>query len=131
MVLTCTLDARQVPSLPLFIRYIQEIKSAAGGEAVLCLLSFPVEHIQFWTQVLGRTFGRHVTIYLCEDETKTPVSQAVLFFGNRKANAMISHVQFMECPPNVGHVAFGLAMVYVELRFINAKKATGKIVGVL
>ena len=53
------------------------------------------------------------------------------FFGNGEANAMISHVQFMECPPNHGHVAFGLSMIYVELRFTNAKKATEKTVAVL
>ena len=68
---------------------------------------------------------------LNKDETKTPMSQAVLFFGNGKANAMISHVQFMECPPNVGHVAFGLSMICVELRFTNAKKASEKAVAVL
>ena len=37
----------------------------------------------------------------------------------------------MECPPSHGHVAFGLSMIYVELRFTNAKKATEKTVAVL
>ena len=131
IVLTCTLDARQLPSLLLFTRHIQQLKCAAGGEAVLCLLNLPVEHIKLWAQVLVRTFARSGSIYLCEDVTQGPMPHAVVFFQNRKANAMISHVQFMECPPNRGHVAFGLSMVYVELRFINAKKATEKIVGVL
>ena len=94
-----TLDARQVPLLPLFTRHIQQTKCAAGAETVLCLLDFSVEHIKLWAQVLVRTFARSGSIYLCEDVTQGPMPHAVVFFQNRKATAMISHVQFMECPP--------------------------------
>ena len=62
MVVTCLLDARQVPLLPDFTRQIQRIKSAANGEVVLFLLSFPVQHTKLWSRVLHKTFA-------CDGET--------------------------------------------------------------
>ena len=131
LVMTCLLDARQVPLLPDFTRQIQRIKSAAGGGVVLFLLSFPVQHTKIWSQVLAKTFACDGETYFCGDGTDVPTGQAVMFFGKAKANAMLSHFQFMESPPGHGHVAFGLTMTYVELRFTNAKKVTEKTVGIL
>ena len=131
LVMTCLLDARQVPLLPDFTRQIQRIKSAADGGVVLFLLSFPVQHTKIWSQVLDKTFACDCKTYFCGDGTDVPTGQAVMFFGKGKANAMLSHFQFMESPPGHGHVAFGLTMTYVELRFTNAKKVTEKTVGIL
>ena len=98
LVMTCLLDARQVPLLPDFIRQIQRIKSAAGGGVVLFLLSFPVQHTKLWSRVLHKTFACDGDTYFCGDETDTATGQAVMFFSKAKANAMLSHVQFMESP---------------------------------
>ena len=130
-IMTCLLYARQIPVLPDFIGHIQRIKSAAGDDVVLFLLSFPVQDTTRWSRRLTKTFACAGKTYIREDETGTPTGQAVMLLGKAKANAMLSHVQFMETPLDHGYADFGLSMTYVELRFTNFKKATEKTVGML
>ena len=79
LVMTCLLDARQVPLLPDFTRQIQRIKSAADGGVVLFLLSFAVQHTKIWSQVLDKTFACDGETYFCGDGTDVPTGQAVIF----------------------------------------------------
>ena len=61
------------------------IKSAASGEVVLFLLSFPVQHTKLWSRVLHKTFACDGETYFCGDGTDAPTGQAVMFFGKAKA----------------------------------------------
>ena len=130
-VMICLLDARQIPDLSDFIGYVQQVKSAAGDEVVLFLLSFPVQNIARWHRKLTETFASKGVIYCCGDESGTPTGQIVLQLGEAKANTKLSHVQIIECSPDYDCMVFGLTMIYVVLRFSSTKKATGKTVGIL
>ena len=135
--LICCLDARHFPLLLDFIHQIKQVKVSAGDRAVLFLLSFPVQHIELWQQVLVRSFSKeegyeNVVHYFCNDyEEGITLGQAVLLLGKVNENAMLSHVQFMAAPPAAGHAKFGKSMIYVELRFSKAKKTAAQSIGIL
>ena len=133
----CLLDARQIPSIRDFIHQIKQVKSSAGDEGVLFLLSFPVERIELWKKVLVKSFSEeqgyeNVAHYYVEKEDGTLLGQAVMTLGGINANAILSHVDFIEAPPAIGCCKFGVSMIYVELRFSKAlSPAIAEFVGII
>ena len=51
-VMMCLLDARQIPNLEDIIRYVQQVKYAAGDDGVPFPLNFPVQDIASWQSKL-------------------------------------------------------------------------------
>ena len=125
----CCLDSRHFPLFSQFINQVKQVEAAAGDTAVLLLLSFPVQHIELWKQLLVKTFSRekgynkNVTLAFSQDiETDMPLGQAVLFLSKDTENAVLSHVAIMESPQAYGYVDFGRSMIYVEVQIGKVKK---------
>ena len=96
-----------------------------------------MQQIELWKKVLVKSFSEeqgyeNVAHYLVDKEDGTLLGQAVMILGGINANAMLSHVQFIEAPPAIGYCKFGVSMIYVELRFSKAlSPATAEFVGII
>ena len=133
----CCLDARHFPTLPDIINKIKQVKASASNEAVLFLLSFPVQHVELWRRVLVRTFSRRegyanvIQYHLDCVDVDISIGQAAICIGEMKAKAMLSHVQFVRSPPAHGCAKFGESMIYVEIQFRRPNSAIAHTIGIL
>ena len=104
----CFLDARQIPLLGDIINQIKRVKASAGHEAVLFLLSYPVQQLQLWRSVLIRAFSKKagyanvIHYYVDCNDDESGIGQAAICVGEMTGNAKLSHVQFVHAPPAQG-----------------------------
>ena len=124
--MVCLLDARQIPNLAEIIGYVQQVKSAAGDEVVLFLLSFSVQNIASWHSKLTETFAGKGVIFCCGDESGTPTGQIVMLLGEDKADRKLSHVQFIESLPDYDSMVFGLTMFMWKCGSTTLKRPLGR-----
>lgn len=135
--LVCLLDSRCYDSLRDVILTMKRVKHSMSKEAVIFLLSFPVQqHISIWKEVLFKTFSaekgyKNVVHYHLNDSDPS-LGQAVISFGGEEnANEMLSHVQFQETPEDGVYANFGESMIYVELQYSESQGAPSHTIGVL
>ena len=64
-------------------------------------------------------------------EAHERVGLSIMMLGQFAGNTTLSDVVFMEPPVDMGHVAFGKAMCYVEFQFSNPPKTSDETIGVL
>ena len=131
----CCLDARMFPIIKDITRQIKNVKAAAGNESVLFLINFPAEHQNIWQEVLLRTFSKTQgyenvqQFYVMSDEE--PVGGAVICLGNENEYPVISLVQFLQPPPDIGCVEFGKLTIYAEIVFSKTAEVETETVGIL
>jgi len=136
-VTVCCLDARLFPRIKDITCQIKKVKAAAGNESVLFLINFPAEHLKIWQEVLVKTFSakqgyQNVKQYYVNDMSDgEPVGGAVICLGNEKEYPVISHVQFLQPPPDRGCVEFGKLTIYAEIVFSKTAEVETETVGIL